>query len=118
MMRAQDVIDLATFYELKDMTGADFVVDLIDTYCVETSDLIQQLYGALADGDAATFGRLAHSIKSSSNSLGALVFGQQARELEMLGKATDLASVGRKVERLEADFLQVRDCLEALRDEP
>ena len=117
-MEAQAYIDAVTFTGLKDLVGADFVVELIDTYNTETGELIERLRQALADQDAAAFGRLAHSIKSSSASLGALGFSQQARELEMMGKANDLSSAGPKVEQLAADFRLVKGCLEELKNEP
>ena len=72
---------------------------------------------ALGVGDSISFGRLAHSIKSSSASLGALTFSQQARELEMLGKANDLAGVGSKLNKLAADFSLVTGRLEELKNE-
>ena len=117
-MEAQVIIDPVTFNGLKDLMGADFVLEIIDTYNTETSGLIEQLRLALVAQDAASFGRFAHSIKSSSASLGALAFSQQARELEMLGKANDLSGAGLKVDQLAADFLQVKHCLEGLKDEP
>jgi hypothetical protein len=57
-------------------------------------------------------------MKSSSASLGALAFSQQARELEMMGKANDLSGADKKLEKLAADFLLVRGRLEELRNEP
>lgn len=117
-MEIQSYIDLQTYNDLKDLVGADFLAELIDTYCPETEDLVQKLRQALANGDASTFGRLAHSIKTSSASLGALGFSQQARELEMVGKSGDLAGAGPKVEQLAADLSQVRRCLMELKNEP
>jgi HPt (histidine-containing phosphotransfer) domain-containing protein len=117
-MEAQTIIDPATFNELKDLMGTDFLIELINTYITETGELIEQLRQALALQDYSSFGRFAHSIKSSSASLGALIFSQQARELEILGKANDLSKAGSKLERLAADFLQVKLCLEELRDGP
>jgi len=117
-METQLIIDPATFSELKAVMGAEFMIELIDTYNLETGQLIEKLNLALAADDAATFGRLAHSIKSSSASLGALGFSQQARELELLGKANDLNGTASKVERLAVDFQKVKSCLEELRNEP
>jgi HPt (histidine-containing phosphotransfer) domain-containing protein len=117
-MEAHEIIDAATYNQLKELMGADFVLEIIDTYNTETGGLIEQLGQALADGDAASFGRIAHSIKSSSASLGALVFSQQARDLEMLGKANNLAGASQKLERVAADFLQVKRRLEELKNEP
>ena len=117
-MEAQGIIDQKTYYELKDLMGSDYVGEIIDTYIQETGVLIQQLQQALGAGDSISFGRLAHSIKSSSASLGALVFSQQAREMEMMGKANDLALAYLQLERLSVDYLDVKQTLEALRNEP
>ncbi|NJD58865.1 MAG: hypothetical protein C3F13_00025 [Anaerolineales bacterium] len=117
-MQEQAIIDMPTYNQLKDLMGADFIIELIDTYNIETAALIEQLGQALTQGETTSFGRHAHSIKSSSASLGALAFSQQARELEMMGKANDLTGAAPKVEQLAADFVQVKRCLEELRDEP
>jgi len=115
-MDTQLIIDMATFNDLKEVMGTDFVLELIDTYTLETDGLIAQIYSAQAAGDSATFGRLAHSIKSSSASMGALAFSQQARELEMLGKAGDLSGAEPMLERFSADFLIVKQSLEDLKN--
>ena len=116
-MEEQAIIDMPTYNQLKELMGADFVVELVDTYIIETNALIEQLRQALAGSEVASFGRFAHSIKSSSASLGALVFSQQARELEMMGKANDLTGAGQKLEKLSADFSFVKQKLEELRHE-
>ena len=116
-MEEQAIIDMLTYTQLKELMGSDFLAELIDTYNIETGVLIEQLGQAFNNGEAASFGRYAHSIKSSSASLGALAFSQQARELEMMGKAFDLSGADKKIEQLSADFLQVKHCLEELKDE-
>ncbi len=116
-MEEQAIIDLPTYHQLKELMGADFVVELTDTFIIETSALIEQLGQALHSSEATPFGRYAHSIKSSSASFGALALSQLARELEMMGKANDLTGAGQKFEKLAADFLQVKQKLEELKDE-
>jgi len=115
-MEEQAIIDMPTYNQLKDLMGAEFIIELIDTYNLETGTLIEQLEQALKEGEATSFGRYAHSIKSSSASLGALVFSQQARELEMMGKANDLTGAEEKLAKLNVDFVQLKQCLEGLRD--
>ncbi len=117
-MENEIIIDADTYQDLKDQVGADFVTELIDAYAVETADLIDRLQQALAGADAAVFGRMAHSIKTASASLGALAFAQQARELEMLGRANDLAEAGVKVEQLTTAFPKVVSRLTELKNEP
>jgi histidine phosphotransfer protein HptB len=107
------VIELKTFYELKDAMGGGFIGELIDTYCDETPQLIPQLKQSLAKGDAEAFRRAAHSIKSSSASFGALEFSAQAKELEMIGKAGDLSAAS-KVDSLANEYIQVAQTLQEL----
>lgn len=117
-MEERAIIDMSTYNQLKDQMGADFIVEIIDTYNAETEGLIEQLRDALINGEASAFGRFAHSIKSSSASLGALVFSQQARELEMMGKANDLSDAAPKLDQLAVDFQCLKSCLEGLKNEP
>jgi histidine phosphotransfer protein HptB len=111
---SEAVIDDKTFTELKETMGADFIGELIDTYCDETPRLVAELEQALARADAEAFRRTAHSIKSSSASFGALPFAALARELEMLGKGGDLTGAGPQVARLAAEYHQVEDRLREL----
>jgi HPt (histidine-containing phosphotransfer) domain-containing protein len=90
-------IDDRTFRELREAIGDDYLPELIWTYLEETPTLIKTMQEALSTGDASVFTRAAHSIKSSSASLGALDFSVQAKELEMLGKSGDLNLVGDKL---------------------
>lgn len=117
-MGVQEVIDLKTFNDLRAQLGSDFVTELIDTYSHDTEELLENLRQALVAKDAVSFERFAHTIKSSSASLGALVFSQQARELEMIGKSSDLSNADSKLELLSVGFLQVKRNLEELKNEP
>jgi HPt (histidine-containing phosphotransfer) domain-containing protein len=105
------VLDTNLFTELKDSMGADFIAELIDTYCEETPQLIQRLQEALAQGDANGFRLQAHSIKSSSAALGAVELAALARALEMLGKAGDLSAAGPEVERLTRAYGKAANAL-------
>jgi HPt (histidine-containing phosphotransfer) domain-containing protein len=107
-------INLATYEELKAAMGDDFIGELVETYLTETPALIKQLHLALNTGDAAGFQRLAHSIKSSSASFGALEFAAQAKELELIGKSGDLKQVGDRLTRLEETYQSVSKSLQAL----
>jgi HPt (histidine-containing phosphotransfer) domain-containing protein len=108
-------IDATTFGQLRETTDAEFVGELIDTYCEETPRLLADLQASLARGDADAFRRAAHSIKSNSNSLGALLYAVQARDLEMLGKAGDLSGAEPRVEALLAGYQRVEEALQELK---
>jgi len=85
-------IDRATFEALKQTTGAEFAFELVDTFLQEAPTMLNDLRYAAAAKDADKFRRAAHSLKSNSNTFGALTLGAMARELELAGLArTELA---------------------------
>ena len=51
--------------------------------------MLAELRSARAAGDAERFRRAAHSLKSNSNTFGALALGAQARALELKGLDAD-----------------------------
>jgi HPt (histidine-containing phosphotransfer) domain-containing protein len=107
-------IDQATFEKLKHDAGADFVGELIAAYCEETPQLMAKLQHALMARDADAFRQAAHSIKSTSNTFGAMSLGEMAKELEMLGRAGDLANAQGIVDRLAAEYARVQQTLKDL----
>jgi HPt (histidine-containing phosphotransfer) domain-containing protein len=87
---------------------------VVQVYFEETPQLLAGLRDALSKQDCETFRRAAHSIKSTSNSFGALQLGAQAKELEMMGREEKLEGAAPKVEALQADYDLVRQALEEL----
>ena len=104
-------IDQATFEKLKNDAGADFVGELIAAYCDETPQLMAKLQQALTANDTDIFRQAAHSIKSTSNTFGALQLGSFAQELEAMGRAGNLANAQSKVDQLTAEYERVQHAL-------
>ena len=113
-MSVQSVIDLPTFEALKEAMGADFIGELVQAYFEETPQLLSKLQQALARQDFEAFRQAAHSIKSTSNSFGALNFGAEAKELELMGREARLDGASVKVDALVADYGLVQKTLEEL----
>ncbi len=86
------IIDQATFNELKQMSGTDFINELIDAFLDDAPKMIQNMYTALDTKDVESFRRNAHSLKSNANTFGATELGALAKELEMMAKKTILRS--------------------------
>ncbi|MDI4635113.1 Hpt domain-containing protein [Pelomonas sp. V22] len=111
MSDSSTAIDLEVFGDLQANTGADFVVELVDTFLDEAPQLLAQLRSAHAAGEADNFRRAAHSLKSNGNTFGALGFAAQARSLEL----APLPEVGlASIERLEQLFQQAAARLQEL----
>lgn len=103
-MTAAEPIDLATFRELQQTTGAEFVLELVDTFLEEAPAILAELRGAKEAGDAGRFKRAAHSLKSNANTFGALALGAKARELEMGGLASVQGAVGDPLADVAAEY--------------
>lgn len=108
------VIDKATFEELKQMSGADFINELIDAFLEDGPSMIQSMQAALEARDAESFRRNAHSLKSNAYTFGATELGILAKELEFMGKENNL-EVGSRLEILNLSFSNVAEELKGLR---
>ena len=108
-------IDRPTFEALAETTGADFARELVGTFLQEAPGMLAELRSALAASDAERFRRAAHSLKSNSNTFGALALGGMARELELGGIAKVAAGGGPSLDELEREYAHVAAALEALR---
>jgi HPt (histidine-containing phosphotransfer) domain-containing protein len=110
----ETIIDQASYENLKQMVGADFIGELLDTYFQDAPGLIAEMHQALEKGDAMAFSRAAHSFKSNSASFGALGLAAQARELEFMGRDGNLTGAGEKLDQLQVSYDQVQITLRAM----
>ena len=104
------VIDPHTFDDLQANAGADFVVELVDTFAEEAPSLLVEMRAAVAEQSAERFRRAAHSLKSNSSTFGATRMAEMARTLELGGLPPDAAAV----DALAAEFAVVIAALQAL----
>lgn len=111
----QPPIDQATFEELEQTAGAEFVRELVDTFLTEAPLMLASLDRALAARDAGEFRRAAHSLKSNSNTFGALALGALARDLELSGIDPALADNAQPLEKLRLEYARVATALAELR---
>ena len=105
-------IDLPTFEELKASAGDEFVTELVGTFLEEAPQMLAELRSARAAGAAERFRRAAHSLKSNSNTFGALRLGALARELELAPIPADAAPL----DALDAEYARTAAALKALCD--
>ena len=108
-------IDRATFDALKETTGAEFALELVDTFLQEAPPMLNELRHALAAKDADKFRRTAHSLKSNSNTFGALTLGARAKELELAGLAQTVRNGTQPLDALADEYARVAAALTELR---
>lgn len=108
-------IDRATFEALKETTGVQFALELVDTFLQEAPAMLDELRRALAAKDTDKFRRVAHSLKSNSNTFGALTLGAMARELELGGVSKVIEDGGQPLDALAQEYSRVAAALTELR---
>ncbi len=114
-MMSTPTIDRATFDALKDTTGAEFALELVDTFLEEAPSMLNDLRDALAAQDADKFRRAAHSLKSNCNTFGALALGAMARELELTPVSKVMESGAQPLAALTEEYARVAAALTELR---
>jgi len=106
-------IDAATFAELQATTGADFVVELVDTFAEEAPQMLAEIRAAHATADAERFRRASHSLKSNSNTFGAVRLAEMARTLELGGLPADAGPLDAVAIELEAAVVALKSLARA-----
>ena len=92
--------------------GEDFVVELAGDFLSDAAARMERLRQAFARGDADTLMLEAHTLKSSSTNMGALVFADLAKRFEAAGRDGDLAVLAGEVNGFERQFAAVKKSLE------
>lgn len=108
------IIDPTTFEELKQMSGEDFINELIDAFLEDAPDMLLHMRQALATNDIETFRRNAHSLKSNANTFGATGLASLAKDLEFMAKESNL-DIGDRLDALNESFAVVAEELKRMR---
>jgi HPt (histidine-containing phosphotransfer) domain-containing protein len=113
---ADEAVDGATLAELFESIGGDreFLDEFIETYIGDYPSLLAALREGLASDDAAAVRRAAHTLKSTSLSVGALRLATMAREIEATAEAASLVGAAPLVEATTAEFAAVAVALRAV----
>jgi HPt (histidine-containing phosphotransfer) domain-containing protein len=109
-------IDPVVFARLREITGddPDFLAELVDTYLKDGDAQVRALQEAQA-GDLAGLVRPAHSLKSSSASIGAMALAERCRTLEADARAGQVDDVDGAVAAIAEEFGAVASELATMR---
>lgn len=108
--------DEATLRRLHEDLGAeaDVTADIVRTFLQSAEDLLREAREGVERSDARVVARVAHTLKSSAGTLGAMRLSELARDLE-----TSLAGGGHAtreaVDALAEEFARARGPMEAWR---
>jgi len=86
---------------------------LLARYLEDSRQLVDQLRHAIESNDPATLQTIAHRLKSSSATLGALTMAARCKELEALGLSHRIEEASDHFRHLERDFEAVCSVFQA-----
>lgn len=111
-------IDRTTFERLLDMAGGDraFVDELVDTYLEDGAAHVGALRAAAEADDAAAIVRPAHTLKSSSATVGALALADLCRLLEADGRAGAVPDAAERADAVAEAFGAARAALLSMQE--
>ena len=113
---APAILDEGVLDELRSSVNGDrsFVVELIEAYLADGASHVAEVEAAVSDGDAGSLVRPAHTLKSSSATVGAQRLAGLARELEVAGRSGSIdASIGERVPQLRDAWEEATAALRA-----
>ena len=114
---SEPTLDPAAFAHLLEITGDDleFVDELIDTYLEDAAVQLDAMRSAAEASDVAALVRPAHSLKSSSANVGAMLLAEACRSLEADGRVGTVADATNRVAACAHAFELVQAALLAER---
>ena len=108
-------LDSQAILELQEMIGeedfSEVFADLIETYLSDSPNLIEALITGANQKDISTVRINAHSLKSSSATLGATEFAQLCKQIELYCNQDELAQATSLIPQLQEQYQQVESLL-------
>ena len=100
------ILDDTVIAELRDSTGGDdaFVRELVETYVAEATGYLEAMTAAAGAADPAAIVRPAHTLKSSSATLGAMRLSVMSRAIEEAGREGRSDDLAADVEQAHATW--------------
>lgn len=101
---------------LKALVGDDPAIlsEFLQDFRSSATQIAAELKTAYAAGQAAQAGALAHKLKSSARSVGALALGELCAEMEQAGKAEQIETLTALLSRFETEMTNVNNYLDTL----
>jgi HPt (histidine-containing phosphotransfer) domain-containing protein len=103
---------LASLKELQEEGEPDIIEEVGSLFLVHAPEKIAAIKKAASQKDAKALQLSAHSLKSSSAYVGAMVLSAMSKDLEMMGRSNSLEGAEGKVEALDREYSRVKTALE------
>jgi len=114
LKRGRGAIDAEVLQSFRDMLGNNtetVLGEMIDCYLEDAPKLLQAIATSVAQGDAIALQQAAHTLKSSSATLGVTTLSHLCKELEVISRTGNLEMGLDKVPQMEAEYERVKSAL-------
>ena len=110
------VLEAGALDLLLETVGGDreFFEELLAGFFEDAPQQVETARQALAEGDAETLRRAAHSLKSNSANFGAQVLSQMCKELEELAKTGSLGGAAELLDQVATEYERAKAALRAV----
>ncbi len=115
--RAGQALDAEALQRLRDLdpSGSNHLLERVaQAFETSTNRLLPQLDEALASSDLAGVRHVAHTLKSSSASIGALKLSALCADIEGIIRNAEVQALGERVASMHGEIASVRESLRAL----
>lgn len=114
----EEVLDVKALENLYEMLGDDaqtVMIDVIESYTQDAPILLEAIASAVLDGDAPALQHAAHTLKSSSATLGAIGLSSMCKQLESLAKSGSASPAPGWKQQMLQEYERVKTALYSLR---
>lgn len=108
-------IDKNALQAICDMAGDDassFLVEVIDSFLQDAPVLLQAIHTSVTNSDSLGLRQAAHTLKSTSATLGATTLSMLCKQLETMASKGTMAATSALSPELEAEYERVRAALQ------
>ncbi|WP_193198990.1 ATP-binding protein [Nostoc sp. MG11] len=105
----QEILRMADFNS--SANAVEFLLEIIDDYLEEVPRLLQDIQLYLSQDNFKSLRRVAHTLSSTSTTLGAITFGKLCAELETMVVTEALFGAKAQIAKIEAEYQQVQTAL-------
>jgi len=116
---ANGILDPAALKQIRALQrpgGPNILHKVISSYLKDSSQLIETIREAIAQNDPPTLHRAAHSLKSTSATVGAQSLAGLCKDLEAIGRARTTDHAAALLPAIEKEYQQVATALRELSD--
>ncbi len=102
---------VSTLLEMADESDPDFFRDVVEAFLANTTGLIETLNQVITSAEMERVEHTAHTLKGSSQNVGAIGMATLCYELQSMAKTEDVTGAATCITKLESEFARVRRAL-------